>query len=51
MELLPRIQEVYRDWSALLLQDMPEEERQLLKKLLEQLKDKATDWIKVYRNA
>ena len=50
LALLPQIQEVYRDWSLLLLQDMTEEEKQLMEKLLKQLKDKATDWMEVHRN-
>lgn len=51
MALLPQIQGVYRDWSSLLLQDMSEEEKLLMEKLLKQLKDKATDWMEVNRNA
>ncbi len=50
MAVLPQIQTVYRDWSALLLQDMTEEESQLLRRLLQQLKDKATDWMEVHRS-
>ena len=49
MALLPQIQGVYRDWSALLLQDMTEEEKLLLGKLLLQIKGKATDWMEVHR--
>ena len=48
--LFPQIQGVYREWSLLLLQDMTEEEKQLMEKLLQHLKVKATDWMEVHRN-
>lgn len=45
LDLLPQIQPILRNWEACLSEDISEEEKAVLEKLLSRMKEKATDWM------
>lgn len=45
LELLPRISPILRQWEACLTSDVSEEERAVLERVLERMKDKAAEWV------
>lgn len=45
LDLLPQIQPILRNWEACLSEDISEEEKVVLEKLLSRMKEKATDWM------
>ena len=45
MELLPSISPILTQWEACLTADVSEEERAVLERVLERMKDKASEWV------
>ena len=45
LELLPSISPILGQWEACLTEDISEEEKALLEKLLSRMKDKASNWM------
>ena len=45
LDLLPQISPILRQWEACLTADVSEEERELLERILERMKDKASAWM------
>ena len=45
LDLLPRISPILRQWEACLTADVNEEERAILERVLERMKDKASEWM------
>jgi DNA-binding MarR family transcriptional regulator len=45
LEVLPRINGIFRDWENLVAQDLTEEERALAVKMLEKMKNHAAQWM------
>ena len=44
-EALPKIRQTFRDWEALAVQDLSEEERQLLTAMLAKMRARAAQWM------
>ena len=44
-EALPQIRQIFRDWEALVAQELTEEQRQLLIEMLAKMRDKAALWM------
>ena len=44
-EAWPQIRQIFRDWEALVAQDLTEEQRQLLIEMLAKMRDKAALWM------
>lgn len=45
LEILPQISPILRQWEACLTADVSDEERAILEKVLERMKDKAAEWM------
>ena len=45
LDLLPQISPILSQWEACLTEDISEEEKALLEKLLSRMKDKASYWM------
>ena len=45
LEILPQISPILRPWEACLTADVSDEERAILEKVLERMKDKAAEWM------
>ena len=45
MELLPTISPILSQWESCLTADVSEEERAVLERVLERMKDKASEWV------
>lgn len=45
LEILPQISPILRQWEACLTADLSDEERAILEKVLERMKDKAAEWM------
>lgn len=45
LEILPQISPILRQWEACLTADISDEERAILEKVLERMKDKAAEWM------
>ena len=45
LDLLPRISPILHQWEDCLTTDITEEEKEVLKRLLGRMKDKASDWM------
>ena len=48
LELLPRISPILRQWEACLTSNVSEEERAVLERVLERMKDKAAEWVEAH---
>ena len=45
LDVLPKIREIFQTWESLVAQDLTEEERQTLVKMLGKMKDRAAAWM------
>ena len=45
LEILPQISPILRQWEACLTADVSEDERVILERVLERMKDKAAEWM------
>ena len=45
LNILPQLIQIFRDWEALVAQDLTEEERELAVKMLAKIKTRATEWM------
>lgn len=45
LDVLPQINQIFRDWEALVAQDLTEEERELAVKMLGKMKTRAAEWM------
>lgn len=45
LEVLPQINQIFRDWECLVAQDLTEEERALAVKMLTKMKARAAEWM------
>lgn len=45
LDLLPRISPILRQWEACLTEDLTEEEKETVERILERMKDKASHWM------
>ena len=45
LDVLPQINQIFRDWESLVAQDLTEEERALAVKMLSKMKTRAAEWM------
>lgn len=45
LNILPQLIQIFRDWEALVAQDLTEEERELAVKMLAKIKTRAAEWM------
>lgn len=45
LNILPQLIQIFRDWEALVAQDLTEEERELAVKILAKIKTRAAEWM------
>ena len=45
LDLLPQIREILHQWEVCLTEDVTEEERVILERILERMKDKSSEWM------